>query len=126
MILMHSPGLYFQTGRTNCNHTQKGKEMETILGLFSEYRVYIIVGLLVVVAILCLSSASLRGQLKKGAMILGIVVVLGGAYYLITGNSPLDLPGDIIGYFDEAHTQQEADHLYYKDPDKRYKDQLQE
>lgn len=99
--------------------------METIINAVVEYRVYIGIGLFVLLAILTLTSSTLRGQLKKGIILLLIILGLGGGYYFITGNSPSDILADINRFFNSSPTNQEPSHKYYKQPKERYGDQIE-
>ncbi|MBU1232217.1 MAG: hypothetical protein KKD01_03610 [Proteobacteria bacterium] len=98
--------------------------MDTIVNVMLEHKLYVCLGLLVLLGLLALTSATLRGQLKKGIILLLIVAGLGGGYYFFTGKSPSDIPGVIDKFFNNPTTEKEPSHRYYKDPEERYGDQM--
>ncbi len=98
--------------------------MGEIVDLILEYKLYIGLGLLVLVTLLALCSETLRGQLKKGIILLVVVAGLGFAYSLITGKSVADIPRAINSFFNNPTTEIEPSHRYYKDPEERFGDQL--
>ena len=81
---------------------------------------YIGLAVLVALLLLCLLSKSVRKQFKF--LTFPLLLIIGGclAYYLVTGNSPLAIPGMINDYFGDPQLQDEPSHKYYQDP-KRYK-----
>ena len=86
-----------------------------------------IVGLLAVAFLLLmflLISASFRERLKKMMPTVIGILLIGLLYYLITGNSPFQIPSDIIEFFDDPHLSEEASHKYYKDAEERYGEQI--
>ncbi len=99
--------------------------MDTIVDLLLEYKLHIGLGLLVLGALLALCSETLRGQLKKGIILLVVIAGLGLTYSFITGKSPADIPHAINSFFNDPKTETEPSHRYYKDPEERFKDQLQ-
>lgn len=79
------------------------------------------------VLLFILRSENIRGQIKKGVIFLLVVTGLGVGYYFLTGKSPATIPAD-INYFlngPQAAPEEES-HKYYRDPEKRYGDQLKE
>ncbi len=99
--------------------------MQNISDLLLENRV--VTGLLAVAFLLILFlllSASFREQLKKMMSPFLMFLVIGLIYYLLTGNSPFQIPSDINDYFNDPHLSEETSHRYYKDADERYGDQL--
>jgi hypothetical protein len=80
--------------------------------------------LLLLFVLLYLTSESLRTQVKKGLTLLLIGLGAGLGYYLITGESPTKIPGNINEYFSDPQLSEESSHRYYKDPVERYGDQL--
>ncbi len=95
-----------------------------IFSLLLQYKIHIGVVIVVVFTFLCLRSDMLQGQVKKMVKVLLGIVVLGLGYYLLTGISPLEIPGRINSYFSDAQLQDEATHKYHRDPEKMYGDQI--
>ena len=100
--------------------------MGTIVNLLLENKGTVALAILALLILLCLISDSLRGQLKKGVVPALVVVGLGLGYYVITGKSISNIPGDINRFFSDPHIQDEPTHKYYRDPveDERIKHQL--
>jgi hypothetical protein len=108
------------------SYERRNSDMEQISNLLLENRT--IVGLLAVAFLLLLMlliSASFREQLKKAITPFLIFLGIGLGYYLLTGNSPFQIPSDINNYFNDPHLSEEASHLYYQDPKERYGDQIE-
>ncbi len=99
--------------------------MDGLVNLILEHRLYFGLTLIVIIGILFVTSESLRKQLKKGLVGLLLIAAIGLAYYLITGKDPATIPADINSFFNNPSTEAERDHTYYKDPVKRYGDELQ-
>lgn len=99
--------------------------IDGLIDVVLEYRLYVVLGLLVFLGFLTLTSKTLRGQLKKGIILLLIVAGLGGGYYVITGKSPINILTDINNFLNNSTTKQEKSHKYYKQPKERYGDQIE-
>ncbi len=99
--------------------------MQSMVNFLFANWMYVGLAILLLLIMLCLISGSLRGQLKKGGILLLIFAGLGVGYYFVTGKSPSGIPGEINRYFSDPQLQEEESHRYYKDPSKRYGDQLQ-
>ncbi len=95
--------------------------MNTFASFIHEYRIFLLIGLLVL-SIFVYMSASLRGNVKKLVIALFVVVALGMGYSLVTGKSALDIPQDINAFFNTPSTHLEPSHRYYQDPDKQLKE----
>ena len=89
-----------------------------------QYKIHIGIVIVVIFTFLCLRSDTMQGQLKKVVKVLLGVLVLGGVYYFLTGNSPLAIPGDINSFFSDPQLKDEPSHIYHRDPDKAYGDQV--
>ncbi|MCF8055076.1 MAG: hypothetical protein K9K37_00360 [Desulfocapsa sp.] len=83
-----------------------------------------LMGVVVLLLLLALISQSVRDQFRKGVIPILILTGLGLGYYLITGKSPSQIPGDINRFFSDPHISEEASHRYYKDPEERYGEQI--
>ena len=83
-----------------------------------QYKMVIGIAIVVILTFLCMRSDMLQGQLKKVVKVLLGALVLGGVYYLLTGNSPLAIPGDINSFFSDSQVKDEPSHIYYSDPEK--------
>ena len=99
--------------------------MAVIVDLLLEYRLYVILGLFLLLGLLALTSETLRSQLRKGFVLLLMAAGLAGGYYLFTGKSPLSLLGEINRFFNDPKIEKEPSHQYYKPLQKRYGDQLE-
>lgn len=98
--------------------------MDKVVNLIVEYQLYLGMGIFVLLVLLALTSATLRGQLKKGLILLLIVAGLGWGYYFFTGKKPSHILGDINRYFNNSTIEKEPSHRYYKPPEERYGDQI--
>ncbi len=98
--------------------------MDRVVNLIVEYQLYLGMGLLVLLVLLALTSTTLRGQLKKGLILLLIVAGIGGGYYILTGKPPSHILSDINRYFNNPTTEKEPSHRYYKSPEERYGDHI--
>lgn len=94
--------------------------METVIDLLFEYKMYVGLGIVVLIGLFCLFSKTLRGQLKNGAILLLILAAIGGGYYLVTGKSPSHIPGSINSFFNKQSTKVEPSHRYYQDRREHY------
>ena len=90
--------------------------MDSVLYLFFEYKVYILIGVFILFVLLCLFSDTLRGQLKKGVILLVVAAGVGGCYYFFTGKSLSDIPADVNKFLNTRITEKEPSHKYYRDP----------
>lgn len=99
--------------------------MGTIVNVMQEYQMYIILGLFVFLCLLASTSRTLRGQLKKGLILLLVVAGLWGGYYLLTGKTPSDILVDINRFFNNPTSDLEPSHRYYKKPEERYGDEIE-
>ncbi len=97
--------------------------MNTFASFIDEYKIFLLIGLLILCVFVFL-SASLRDNVKKMVIALFVVVALGMGYSLVTGKSALDIPQDINAFFNTPSTQVEPSHTYYRDPEKQLKDPL--
>jgi ABC-type transport system involved in multi-copper enzyme maturation permease subunit len=84
---------------------------------------YIGLSILTVLTLLCLLSKQIRNQFKFLFLPFLILSGICITYYVITGNSPTHIPGDINNYFSNPHVQNEMSHQYYQNPEERYGDQ---
>lgn len=100
--------------------------MVNIFDLILEYKVSIALSIAVILFLLVSRSEMLQGQLKKIVTFLLVLAGLGVGYYLFTGDSPSHIPGNIKRFFGDPQLQDEATHRYYKDPDERYGEQLEQ
>ena len=98
--------------------------MNDIFALLLQYKMYIGIGIVVIVVFLSLRSDVLQGQIRKVVKVLLGALAIGLGYYFLTGNSPLTIPGDINSYFSDPQLQDEPSHIYYRDPEKEYGDQI--
>ena len=91
--------------------------MDNIMDLFSNFKIYIIIAL-VIVTVLCFTSDIFKGYTKK--MLIGglVFAMIAFAYNFKTGESILNLPAKIWKKTEDTSKQGSQMNYYRKDEDK--------
>ncbi len=79
-------------------------------------------GLLCILAVMVFKSPTMQSQIKKGFILLLIVLGVSFGYYLITGKSPTEIPSEISFFFNKHREPESTSHRYYVNPEERIKD----
>lgn len=71
-------------------------------------------------------SASMRTQLKRGAIFLLFIAAISAGYFFLTGKSPTEIPAEINRFFNTPRAPEKTKHTYYRDPEERSGGQLRD